>query len=149
MALVANDPAHRAEQMIMLTDQLTLLIERETALIEAREPPLTGEAGEEKARLANLYRQEMTRIAAQRDLVAGVPPKTLAALRASTVRFRAALVTHERALTAVKEICEGIVHAIAEEVANVKAGPRAYGASGGYIAPPTSNAAAFALNKTA
>ena len=149
MALVAEHPADRAAQMVALTEQLTSLISQETGLILAREPPLQGEPGDQKARLANLYRQEMTRIADNRDLIRAAPAGTLERLRAATVRFRAALVDHERALAAVKEVSEGIVRAIAEEVARVQAGPRGYAASGGYSAPSPGAAAAVALNKTA
>jgi hypothetical protein len=147
MPLVADHPADRAEQMILLTTQLTALITRETALIEQREPPLSGAAGEEKARLANLYRQEMARIAAQRDLISTAPAHILDRLRAATLEFRAALAAHERALTAVKEVTEGIVRTIAEHVAAAQAGPRGYGAGGGYA--PNSAGGALTLNQTA
>jgi len=149
MPLVADTPADRAQQLVLLTDRLTDLIIRETALIEAREPPLGGVLGEEKASLANLYRQEMTRIADDRELIRAAPAKTLDMLRAATVRFRTALAAHERALAVVREVCEGVVRAIAEEVARVKGGQRGYAAGGGYAPAPASAAAAFALNKTA
>jgi hypothetical protein len=149
MALIAEHPADRAEQLVMLTERLTALLARETDLILAHEPPLQGTDGEEKARLANLYRQEMTRISESRDLIRTAPASALDRLRAATVRFRAALAAHERALAAVKEVSEGIVRAIAEEVARVQAGPRGYGASGGYNAAAPGAAAALALNRTA
>ncbi len=148
MALLAENPADRAAQLIALTDRLTGLIEQETALIEARAPLLDGALGEEKARLANVYRLEMTRIAQDRTLIREAPAQQLDGLRGATVRFRAALAAHERALIGVKAVAEGLVRAIAEEVARVRAGSRGYGASGGYAAP-ASEAAALALNKTA
>jgi hypothetical protein len=148
MALVADDAADRAEQILALTDRLTALIEAETQAILAQEAPLAGEAGEEKARLANLYRQEMSRIAADRALIRAAPAVLLDRLRGATVRFRAALAAHERALVGVKEVTEGLVKAIAEEVARVRGGARGYGASGGYAAAPDASAA-LALNKTA
>ena len=149
MALIAEHPADRAEQLVLLTERLTALLTRETDLILAREPPLQGADGEEKARLANLYRQEMARIAESRELIRTAPMRALDRLRAATIRFRAALVDHERALAAVKEVSEGVVRAIAEEVARVQAGPRGYGASGGYNAAAPGSGAALALNRTA
>ena len=149
MALVAEDAADRAQQLVLLTERLTALIAQETALIDAREPPLSGPIGEEKARLANLSRQEMTRIAETPGLIQGAPARTLDLLRAATTKFRAALADHERALRAVKEVSEGLVRAIAEEIARVKGGPRGYGATGAYAEASTAPAAALALNKTA
>jgi hypothetical protein len=149
MPLVADSPADRAGQMVLLTDHLTDLIARETALMQAREPPLSGAAGDEKARLANLYRQEMTRIGENPALLRGAPPAILDALRLATARFREALAAHERALIAIKEISEGIVRAIAEEVARQRGGPRSYARSGAYAKAAPSVTAALALNKTA
>jgi hypothetical protein len=147
MPLLADTPADRAEQMLALTERLTALLEVETRLIKALQPPLSGAEGEEKARLANLYRQEMARIAADRTLIRAAPAYLVAKLRQATARFRAALNAHERALIGVKEVAEGLVRAIAEEVSKARAGPAAYGASGGYAAP--SGGGALALNKTA
>jgi hypothetical protein len=148
MALIADSPADRADQLVTLTERLTVLIDQETLLIEAREPPLAGPLGEEKLKLVNLYRQEMARIAEDRALIRAAPAAQLDRLRGATVRFRAALAAHERALAAVREVSEGLVRAIAEEIAKVRAGPRGYGASGGYAQGP-GGAAALALNKTA
>src|ERR1700736_5968993 len=106
MALVAENAADRVGQLALLTERLSELIARETALIDAHEPPLTGELGEEKARLANLYRQEMTRIGDHRDLIAGASPAALDQLRAATARFRTRLTAHERALASVKAVSE-------------------------------------------
>lgn len=42
MALIADDARDRAEQLLALTERLTVLITEETQLIEARKPPLEG-----------------------------------------------------------------------------------------------------------
>ncbi len=149
MALLADHAADRAEQMLALTARLTTLLEAETRLIEARQPPLSGAEGDEKARLANLYRQELTRIAEDRELIRAAPARLIDRLRTETARFRIALKAHERALVGVKEVSEGLVKAIAEEIAKVRAGPRTYGATGGYAAASTSSGAAVAVSKTA
>ncbi|MGE3303553.1 MAG: flagellar basal body protein [Hyphomonadaceae bacterium] len=149
MPLLADDPADRARQIVDLTERLTHLLESETALLNAHEPPLSGAESEEKGRLANLYRQEMARIAGDRTLIRTAPAALIDRMRAATVRFRAALAAHERALIGVKEVTEGLVKAIAEEVARVRGGPRGYGASGGYAEAPANVNAALALNKTA
>jgi hypothetical protein len=148
MPLLADTPADRAEQMCALTERLTTLLDAETTLIKALQPPLAGEEGEEKARLANLYRQEMNRIAADRRLIRAAPAPVLARLRTLTAKFRTALAAHERALIGAKEISEGLVKAIAEEVARVRGGAPGYAASGGY-APSANQTAPLAVSKTA
>jgi hypothetical protein len=71
MALIADDAADRAEQLLLVTERLAELVNEETHLIEARQPPLDGDKGEEKARLANAYRLELARIKHDRSLIEG------------------------------------------------------------------------------
>lgn len=131
MALLADNPTERADQLLLLTERLTALIVKETQRIDAREPPLDGEEGEEKARLANAYRLELARIKQDRSLLDGAPPGLLTQLRAQTTKLQDALAEHEIALGAVKLIAEGLVQAMAEETARAAGGARLYGATGG------------------
>jgi hypothetical protein len=143
MALIADDAKDRAEQLIMLTERLTALILAETAHIEAREPPLAGPLADEKNRLANAYRLELARIKQDRDLLAGAPASALARLRDLTAKLHEALADHEIALGAVKIVAEGLVQAMAEEVARVRGGAQTYGAKGGFGAPTSPVAVAL------
>lgn len=135
MALIADNPADRAEQLLLLTERLTELVLEETRRIDAREPPLEGELGEEKQRLANAYRLELARIKDDKSLIEGAPPKLMATLRERTALLQDMLSVHEIALSAVKLITEGMVHAMAEEVARQQGGDAQYGAHGGLAAP--------------
>src|SRR5262245_15733048 len=116
MALIADNAADRAEQLILLTDRLAALIEEETARIDAREPSAPPEAAAEKERLANAYRLELARIKQDRALIDAAPKPLLAQLRLNTERLQAALAAHDIALGAVKFVAEGLVQAMAEEV---------------------------------
>lgn len=135
MALKADDARDRAEQMVLVTTRLTALIQEETRRIEAREPPLDGAQAEEKTRLANAYRLELTRIKHDRSLIEGAGGDLLVQLRQTTEALNAALAAHEIALGAVKMISEGLVQAMAGEVARLRQGEANYGASGGLSAP--------------
>ena len=106
-----------------------------------------GAEGEEKARLANAYRQEMARIAENRSLITSAPKFLTDKLKAATMRFREALKVHEAALIGVKEVTEGLVKAIAEEVRIANAGPAVYGAKGAYAAQAP--VGAVAVSRTA
>ena len=135
MALLADDAKDRAEQLLLISERLTALIDAETQRIDARQPPLEGEQGEEKTRLANAYRLELARVKQDRSLIEGAPHALLAQLRQSTVVLHEKLAAHETALNAVKLVAEGLVHAMAEEVVRQRGGDANYGASGELVAP--------------
>lgn len=135
MALIADDARDRVEQLLLITERLTGLIGEETRRIAAREPILDGPEAEEKNRLANAYRLELARVKLDRSLILGAPAPMLSQLKAQTTQLHAALAEHERELNAVKLIAEGLVHAMAEEVARQRGGARGYGAGGAIDAP--------------
>lgn len=136
MALVADSPAERAEQLILLTRRLAELIVADTARIVAREPPLAGAEAEEKQRLANAYRLELARIKQDKTLISEAPPSLLSRLRAETDVLNRALDEHAVQLGAVKAVVEGLVQAMAEDLAQQRAGGRNYGAGGALSASP-------------
>lgn len=135
MALIANDAADRAEQLLMVTQRLAAIISEETRRIEAREPPLEGDAADERQRLANAYRLELARIKTDRSLIDAAPPALLAQLRKDTEALHAAFDRHEIALNGVKIVTEGLVQAMAEEITRQRLGGANYGAAGALEAP--------------
>lgn len=135
MALLADDPKHRVEQLLIMTERLAALIGEETRRVEARRSPLTGAEGDEKNRLANAYRLEMARIRQDKSLLEGAPAKLLSQLRLRTADLHERLAAHELALGAVKLITEGLVQAMAEEVVRQRGGGANYGASGAFEPP--------------
>ena len=135
MALIADDARDRAEQLVLLTERLTVLIAEDTRRIQAREPMLEGAEAEEKARLANAYRLELTRIKQDRTLIADAPASVLADLKRRTATLQDALAKHEIALGAVKLVAEGLVQVMAEETVRQRGGSRGYGATGAREGP--------------
>ncbi len=130
MALHAHDSADRAEQMIVLTQRLKKMIERETAFFEARTPHEAEPFSKEKNILATTYRLETARIAKNPDLIADAPANLRASLRSETLAFDAALKANNLAAGTVRELTEGLVHAIAEEAATNRRRMHGYGANG-------------------
>jgi hypothetical protein len=130
MALIADDARDRAEQLLMVSERLSAIVAEETRRIEARLPPLDGAEAEEKHRLANAYRLELARIKHDRSLIAGAPGDLLTRLRRQTETLHEALAAHDIALGAVKLVSEGLVQAMAEEVARQRAGDANYDARG-------------------
>lgn len=127
MALAAHTPDDRVDQLITLTRRLTELVERETELFTARRPLEAAPFRDEKAKLANIYRQETTRIAKEPGLVAGAAPAARDALAETTRAFHAALDAHAMALQALQELTEGLVRSVADHVAQERSARSGYG----------------------
>ncbi|MBL8546713.1 MAG: flagellar basal body protein [Hyphomonadaceae bacterium] len=130
MALIADDAAHRAEQLVLMTERLAALAEADTRRIQARTPLVDGADTDEKNRLANAYRLELARIKQDHTLIEAAPPELLDRLRRSTIALHETLAAHELALNAVKVVSEGLVHAMAEEVSRQRGASANYSAQG-------------------
>ncbi len=145
MALHARDANDLAGQLIILSDRLKDLVERETALFEARKPHEALAFAKEKNTLATAYRLETARIARTPAMLAGATDELKAALRQSTKALDAALHANHRAAGAVRTLTEGLVKAIAEEAARMRQGVKGYGANGKVSSAEA--AAAITLNR--
>jgi hypothetical protein len=146
MSLSAVDAEDRALQLIDLTAQLTERLAAETRAFEAHRPQDAAAGSAETQRLANLYRHEATRVKREPVLIAGAAPATRAKLMRATEAFDAVLARHGRAVAAARTISEGIVQAIAKEVAAVRSSTSAYGPG---ARPGVGDASAIALNRRA
>lgn len=146
MAIAAHDATDRVEQLILLTDRLTELVAIQAKAFEEHRPHEVAEQLEEASRLANLYRHESARVRADPALIAGAPFAQRQRLVRATEAFDAVLARQGRALAAAKHVTEGLVHAIAEEVAAQRNRSTTYGPS---AAAPTAAATAITLNKRA
>lgn len=147
MALAAHDAADRVDQLIILTERLTALLAEECRAFEARRPQDAAPHIEETQRLANLYRHESARVRADPRLVASAPAPQRLRLIKATEAFDSVLARHGRALEAAKTVTEGLVRAIAEEVAGQRTSTSAYGP--GAAQKPSGAAVAITLNKRA
>jgi hypothetical protein len=142
----ANQAQELVEQLIGLTEKLTERIRLDTEAFEARRPHEAARRIDETAQLANLYRRESARVRQDPSLVAGAPKELRARLMRASEGFEAALQRHGKSIYAVKTVTEGVVRAIAEEVARVRATHGAYGPGG---SAPVASTTAIALNRRA
>ncbi len=147
MALSAIDAEDRVEQLILLTERLTALIALEAQAFEERRPQDAAVHLEETSKLANVYRHESTRVRANPALVAGAPLAQRQRLIRATEAFDSVLARQGRALEAARTVTEGLVHAIAGEVASKRTTGAGYGRGG--EASPLATATSIALNKKA
>ena len=148
MALTAIDCDDRVEQLIILTERLTDLIARQSAAFEARRPHEAAQYVEEVAKLANLYRHESTRVRANVALVSGAALARRQRLVRATEAFDSVLARQGRAVTAAKTVTEGLVRAIAQEVAEHRPNASGYG-PGAQGATYRQNGTAITLNQRA
>jgi hypothetical protein len=149
MALAASDAADRVDQLIILTERLTDLIAKEAQAFEDRRPQDAAPNAEETQRLANIYRHESARVRAEPNLVFGAPLAQRQKLMRATEAFDAVLARHGRAIEAAKTVTEGLVRAIAEEVASQREQSAGYGPGATAPASSATAATAITLNRTA
>jgi hypothetical protein len=148
MALAASDPNDRVDQLVILTERLTDLIAKEASAFENRRPQDAAQYIEETARLANLYRHESARVRANIALISGADAALRQRLVRATEAFDSVLARQARALNAAKTITEGLVRAVAEEIAAQRAPAAGYGA-GAMMNNPVASGTAITLNKKA
>lgn len=130
MSIIATDTNDRVDQLIALTKRLTDLMTAETEALKARKLDASSQDWEEKERLAHTYRLEMTDLARNADVMITVDSTLRKELFETVRRFQEVLAEHNRALSAMREVTEGLVETIAREVAAETSGPRGYGATG-------------------
>lgn len=148
MAIAAHSPADRVDQLIVLTERLTELVALQCQAFEQRRPQDSAAYLDETSRLANIYRHESARVRADPSLVAGAPLAQRTHLVRATEAFDAVLARQGRAIEAAKTVTEGLVRAIAEEVAAQREQGGGYG-PGATAASSPSAATAITLNKRA
>jgi hypothetical protein len=140
--------AARVDELIALTDRLTGLVAEQSRCFEARRPQDAARFLDDIGRLANTYRHESARIRGNPGLINGLGSAQRVRLRQATEAFDAVLARQARAVTAAKIVTEGLVKAIAEEVASQRNRASTYGASGTTQAPAAA-ATAITLNQRA
>ncbi len=136
----------RVEALIVLTDRLTSAIAQQCKSFEAHRPQDAAGSMDEVGKLANLYRRESAEVRLQPDLVASASPDRRKRLVQATEAFDAVLSRHGRAVMASKTVTEGLVRAVAVEVASHRATGTGYGPTAKASAP---DATAIALNRQA
>lgn len=148
MALNALDCDDRVEQLIILTERLTDLIAKQSVAFEARRPHDAALFVDEIAKLANLYRHESTRVRGNIALVGGASLAKRQRLVRATEAFDSVLARQGRAVAAAKTVTEGLVRAIAQEVAEQRPTASGYG-PGAQGAAYRQNGTAITLNQRA
>ena len=149
MTVPAEDAAERVRQLTALTERLTDLVAQQSQHFEQHRPQEAAELMSEAARLANLYRHESLRVRSEPGLVAAAPLALRQALVRAPEGFEAVLARHGRALQAARTVTEGLVRAIANEVASQRAQAAGYGPTARAPVAAIGAATAITLNRRA
>ena len=147
--LAADTPDQLAAALIRLTDRLTALLSRETELFESRRPLETEEFQGEKTRLATLYRREIASIKANPSRLENADPSFKQTLRQSTEKFTTALAANGQAVQTLSTLTEGVVKAVADEVANKRDNLAGYGPGAAANVRKNPDAPSIAVNRSA
>lgn len=139
----ATTHVHR---LIGLTEALSARLETETRAFAARRPQDIVPELARTQDMANLYRRETAQLKATPALAASAPVAERSRLIRATEHFEAVLARHSASVQAARVISEGIVQAIAAEVAASRASGTGYGASG---KAPQADGTAITLNRSA
>jgi hypothetical protein len=142
----AAEAETRVDGLIQLTERLTDLISTECRAFEAHKPHEAATTLEETSRLANIYRLESAKVRADRGLIEGAPMAKRVRLVRATEAFDAVLARHGRALLAAKVVTEGIVKAVADEIASKRVTGAGYGANATAV---RASATSLTLNQSA
>lgn len=140
---MTTDP-RKIERLLALTERLTEALEADIAALERGRPREMRSPGAEVQQLTALYSREAAGF--QPAVVKALPPEARARLTEATARFREVLARHGRILTRVRTATEGMIRAIAEDVAKRKSAQRPYAPA--TLAKPTS-AGALLYNRVA
>ena len=136
----------RAQQLIHLTNSLTERLKVERDAFKARRPQDVAHGMAETQELANHYRRASAQVKATPGFLTLITLEERDALIEATKTFEAVLTEHAQMVDAARHVSEGLVKAIASEVASSRAQGTGYGASG---RAATGDSRAVALNRLA
>ncbi len=119
---MSNTP--QVDRLLVLTERLTEALLADIAALERHRPREMRSPGSEVQQMTALYTREAGGLSP--SIVQALPNDAREKLTAATARFREVLAQHGRILLRVRNATEGMVKAIAEDVAKRKSAQRPY-----------------------
>lgn len=134
------------EDLIQLTERLTALVNRELAILTSGRPAALNVNDDERATSLALYAKRCA--AFKRDVpLTALTGEAKKRLTAATDKLRAALKEEGRWLARFRHVSEGLIKAIADEVA-ARQTPATYAKAGAFTKASGGAAAAMTYNQT-
>jgi len=135
------------DDLTALIEQLSGLLQRETALLQAGQLRGAAEIGPVKKELSGKLYAAGEWLKANPTIVLQAAPARCAALKAAQEAFHAVLQKNMIVLATAHAVSEGIVRRLSGELAK-KASPRVYGATGRTLAPNPRHGRPLAISRT-
>lgn len=135
------------DELTALIEQLSGLVQRESALVHAGHVRGAAEIEPAKRELAGKLYAAGERLKANANFLLQAAPARCSALKAAQETFRAVLQKNMIVLATAHAVSEGIVRRLSGELAK-KASPQVYGASGRTIAPNPKHGRPLAISRT-
>lgn len=135
------------DELAAVIEQLSGLVQRETALLHAGHVRRAAEIEPVKKELAGRLYAIGEQIKANAKFVLQAAPARCAAVRTAQEAFRAALQKNMIVLATAHAVSEGIVRRLSGELAK-KASPQVYGSTGRTIAPNPKQGRPLAISRT-
>ncbi len=117
--------------------RLNQILEFENELLALKSPQSLSENQAEKTRLVAIYNQQMSLLKENPAHYKKFAKAEIDELKAVSQHFYETLDAHFRKLSTVKTVTEGIVKAVADEVAKKNGPPKTYNASAALQSTPT------------
>jgi chromosome condensin MukBEF ATPase and DNA-binding subunit MukB len=147
MSKMKSEADQRFDELILLTERLALITERETEALKAKRPRELAPLVDEKALLSAHYARAAAQLKRNSELLNTVSPPLRQKLKEVTQRFQSALTELTERLERVRKISEGMVRAIAEDAAERRAKPIGYGKTASPPAPLSQPPMYLAFNR--
>jgi flagellar biosynthesis/type III secretory pathway chaperone len=127
--------ASRIADLVQITNRLSDLLERESAILSARKLSEMESVREEKFTLSAAYETHVRALRSQPEILLSATPALREQLKAAFDRFEDSLGKNERGLRAAREASDRVLRAIADEVDRQRRDKLAYSANGHTSAP--------------
>jgi hypothetical protein len=135
----------QVEELLQLTERLTALVDRELAILKGARPAALHSNDDERATSLALYAKRCA--AFKREIAPSLGADAKKRLTAATDKLRAALKEEARLLARFRHVSEGLIKAIADEVA-ARQTPATYAKAGAFAKPAAGSASAMTFNQT-
>ncbi len=131
------------DDLLQMTDRLTAIVEREVTILKGARPAALNTNDDERTTLLAQYSKQVA--TTKRDM-ATLSPDAKKRLTAATEKLRSALKEESRLIARFRYVNEGLIKAIADEVA-ARHTPTAYARAGAFAKPSAAVTSAMTYNQ--
>lgn len=126
----STDSSNRFPELLQITSRLIKVLENEIGLLRSMKPADVQDLQQDKIVLAAAYQAAMQDLQSNPTWVTQLPANQRNELRQVSEHFQKVLNENERALRAARDVTDGLLEHIMNEVKTKNSNPTAYSAQG-------------------